>query len=103
MIGEWNNHTTDIFVPSWVLGLDESMSICHSMFACLGWVFCPHKLHSFGNEYHSVCCGVSGVMLNVELVEGKDQPAKLNNLKYNDQGGKTCGLLLQMLCNYFLT
>ncbi len=42
-------------------------------------------------------------MCNVELVEGKGRPAKLNNLKYDDCGGKTCGLLLWMLCNYFLT
>ncbi len=71
------------------------------MFTCSDWVFCPSKPQPFDNEYHSVCCGVSGVMLNVEFVEGKDQPAQLNNLKYNDYGGKTCGLLLQMLCNYF--
>ncbi len=72
MIGEWNDHTTDVFVPSWVLCLDESMSIWHSMFTCPGWVFCPRKPHPIGNEYRSVCCRVSGVMLNVELVEGKD-------------------------------
>ena len=103
MIGEWNDHTTDVFVPSWVLCLDESMSIWHSMFTCPGWVFCPRKPHLIGNKYCSVCCGVSALMLNVELVEGKDRPAELNNLKYDDRGGKTCGLLLRMLCNYFST
>ncbi len=41
-------------------------------------------------------------MCNVELVEGKGRPAKLNKPKYDNCGGKTCGLLLRMLCKYFL-
>ncbi len=103
MIGEWNDHTTEVFVPSWELCLEECMLIWHLIVKCPGWVFCPHKLHPFGNKYHSMCCGVSGVMLNIELVEGKDRPAELNNPKYNNCEGKTRGLLLWMLCNYFLT
>ena len=34
----------------------------------------PHKPHPFGNEYHSMCCGLSGNMYSIELVEGKDWP-----------------------------
>ncbi len=103
MIGEWNNHTTEVFIPSWVLCLDRSMSIWHSISTCPGWVFCPCKPHWFGNKYHLMCCGVSGVMLNVDLVEGKDRLDKLNNPKNNKNGEKSCGLLLWMLCKYFLT
>jgi hypothetical protein len=27
-----------------------------------------------GNEYHSICCGLSGIMYAIELVKGKDHP-----------------------------
>ncbi len=103
VIQAWNDHMADIYVPSWALCLDESMSIWHSMYTCPGWVFCPRKPHPFGNEYHSMCCGESGVMLNVELVEGKDRPRELGPCKFEDRGGKTVGLLLRMLQKYFST
>ncbi len=74
MIEAWNNHLAAIFVPAWVLCLEESMSIKHSIFTCPGWVFCPRKPHPFGNAYHSMCCGISGMMMMIELVEGKDRP-----------------------------
>ena len=66
--------------------LDKSMSIWHSMDTCPGWVFCPCKPHPFGNEYHSMCCGKSGVMLNVEMVEGKDCPREVGQSKIEDRG-----------------
>ncbi len=41
---------------------------------------CSHYPHPFGNKYHSMCCGKSEVMLNVEMVEGKDRPRALIHL-----------------------
>ncbi len=38
-----------------------------------------------------------------ELVQGNDRPQELGNPKFDDHGGKTCGLLLHMLRNYFAT
>jgi Fe-S oxidoreductase len=35
------------------------------------------KPHPMENEYHSMCCGLSGVMYLIELVEGKDRPQQL--------------------------
>ncbi len=66
VIEEWNAHMDNTFVPVWVLCLDESISIWHSIYTYPGWVFCPWKPHPFGNEYHSMCCGESGVLLKVE-------------------------------------
>ena len=37
----------------------------------------PRKPRPFGNAYHTICCGVSGVLFTVQLVEGKDQPSQL--------------------------
>ena len=74
MIESWNAHMHENFVPSWASCLDESMSIWFNRWTCPGWVFCPRKPHPYGNEYHSICCGLSGIMYGIEIVEGKDRP-----------------------------
>jgi Transposase IS4 len=48
-----------------------------------------------GNEYHSVCCGVSGTIYSIKLVEGKDRPLELPPPKFYEKG-KTAGLLLRL-------
>ena len=55
----------------------------------------PRKLWPFGNEYYTVCCSLSGILWQMELVEGKDSPSEIIP-KYNNQG-KTVGLLLRVL------
>jgi hypothetical protein len=47
-----------------------------------------------GNEYHTLCCGLSGDMYAIELVEGKDQ-RQLQPANYLEHG-KTTGLLLRL-------
>ena len=56
-------------------------------------MFVPRKPHPMGNEYHSVCCGVSGIMYAIELVEGKDRPKELPPKKYHEKGSTTALLL----------
>jgi hypothetical protein len=73
MVGAWNANMKE-FIAGWVLCLDESMSIWLNRWTCPGWIFCPRKPHPFGNEYHTACCGLSGIMFSIELVEGKDAP-----------------------------
>jgi hypothetical protein len=38
---------------------------------------CPRKPWPFGNEYHTACCGLSGIMFVMEMVEGKDHPPQV--------------------------
>ena len=47
---------------------------------------------AFGNEYHMVCCSLSGILWQMEIVEGKDAPPQIVP-KVNNQG-KAVGLLL---------
>ena len=103
MIAEFNTHMAQVFRASWAICLDESMSIWHNRWTCPGWVFCPRKPHPFGNEYHSACCAISGIMFVIELVEGKDRPSELGQPEFESLGGKTVGLLLRMLKSYFST
>jgi hypothetical protein len=95
LIGAWNEHMKEVFIPSWMSCLDESMSPWTSRWTCPGWMYVPRKPHPMGNEYHTICCGHSGIMYAIELVEGKDHPKEMPNPAYNDLGA-TCGLLLQL-------
>ena len=91
----WNSNMTEQFTPSWVSCLDESMSTWTNKYSCPGWMFVPRKPWPFGNEYHTVCCSLSGILWQMELVEGKDSPSEIIP-KFNNQG-KTVGLLLHVL------
>ena len=96
MIAMWNEQMGKIFVPAWVSCLDESMSIWFNKFTCPGWVFCPRKPHPYGNEYHSICCGLSGIMYAIELVEGKDKPRE----KQQDENEKKLEKLVHYCYDY---
>jgi hypothetical protein len=101
LILTWNKHMCTIFSAAWALCLDESMLIWFNQWTCPGWVFCPRKLHPFGNEYHTACCGLLGIMFSMEMVEGKDHPPQVAE-RWSELG-KTTGLLLRMLATYFST
>jgi hypothetical protein len=96
LINAWNNNMMDVFSPSWVSCLDESMSKWTSRWTCPGFMFVPRKPWPMGNEYHSICCALSGIMYWIELVEGKDRPPELGQPEHNTSLGKTVGLMLRM-------
>ena len=74
MLDGWNKNMNENFIPGWANCLDESMSVWTNKYTCPGWMFVPRKPWPFGNEYHMVCCCLSGVLWGLELVEGKDTP-----------------------------
>jgi hypothetical protein len=72
------------------------MSAWISRWTCPGWVFCPRKPHPFlGNEYHSICCGDSGIIYQIKLVEGKDALTP-NTQPHSDNKGRTVCLQLRL-------
>ena len=95
IIEAWNANMTEQFTPNWVSCLDESMSTWMNKYSCPGWMFVPRKPWPFGNEYHMAGCSLSGILWQMELIEGKDSPSEIIP-KYNNQG-KTVGLLLHVL------
>ena len=98
LVSEWNDNMKEVFSPGWACCLDESMSIWFNKWTCPGWVFCPRKPHPWGNEYHTICCGISGIMFGVEMVEGADRPKELPTPESNAKGN-TVDLLLR-LCRH---
>ena len=95
IISCWNTNIQSVFKSGWVTCLDESMSIWFNRWTCPGWMFVPRKPHPFGNEYHTICCGVTGIMFGIDLVEGKDRPTE-RHLDENANLGSTVSLLLRM-------
>ena len=80
IIEAWNAKMMEQFTPSWVSCLDESIITWTNKYSCPGWMFVPQKPWPFGNEYHMVCCSLSGNLWQMELIEGRtlDQKSSLN-------------------------
>jgi len=94
IIAAWKDNMLVQFVCGWITCLDESMSVWTNMFTCPGFMYVPRKPWPFGNEYHTICCGLCGILFDLELVEGKDQPEE-HEPEFSDRG-KTVGLLLRL-------
>ena len=96
LIEAWNRNMQSVFVPSWVTCIDESMSSWSNRWTCPGFMFVPRKPHPLGNEYHTACCGESGILYAMEIVEGKSRPAEKPKDKYEAKGENTVGLLVRL-------
>ena len=48
-----------------------------SKYTCTAWMCVGRKHHLFGNERHTIACGLSTIMRFTEIVEGRDRPREL--------------------------
>ena len=103
MVEMWNKHMADIYEPGWVSCLDESISIWTNRWTCPGWTFIPRKPHPIGNEYHTICCGTTGILYQMEMVEGKDMPKEVKMARNVKRGEETIGLLLRLTRSLYST
>ena len=65
MVKAWNDHMASIFIYSWGIYLNKSISIWHRRWTCPGWIFCTRKNHPFGNDWHTACCALSVILFVV--------------------------------------
>jgi hypothetical protein len=79
-----------------VLGFLVSLSTWANKYTCPGSIFLPRNPWPFGNEYHTIACGIAGILYRMELVEGKDEPKEGRGPNEFEQLGKTVGLLLRL-------
>ena len=54
----------------------------------------------FGNEHHNIFCGLIGIMFDINLVEGKDNPREISPDKY-DKIRKMVRLLVRICSNIY--
>ena len=94
LLRAWNDNMAEVFSASWVSCLDESMTKWVNAYTCPGFMFVPRKPWPFGNEFHTIACGETGILYALELVEGKDQPQEVR--KEHSELGKTVSLLLRL-------
>ena len=90
----WNANTTKVFEPSWVIMLDESMQERISKCTCPARMCVGHKPYPFGNERHSIACGLSDIMWFADIVERRYRPFDQGRPEF-DEIGKTVGTMLQ--------
>ena len=91
MINEFSDNIVVVFMAGWVCCIGEYMSIWTNRWTCLGWVFCPRRKHPFGNQYHTIYYGLSGILFIMEMVEGNDWRKELPR---DSKTKKTINLLL---------
>ena len=93
LIVAWNKNMDENFIPSRINAIDESMSKWLNKYTCPGFMFVPCMSWKFGNEYHDTGCGLSNIIWQVDLHEGKDCPAHLGKKEFDDLGSTIRPLL----------
>ena len=88
----WKLNMKEEYILSWVSCPDKSISIWFNRWTCTGWMFVPRKPHHFGNEYHMISNGYSGITFDTDVVKGKDHSKEMPNDPL-DKEGKTISLL----------
>ena len=72
----WNMNMSEEFNPLWINVLDENMMEWFNKyipgFMCVG-----RKPHIFGNERHTIFCGLTSILWRSQIVEGKYRPRLL--------------------------
>ena len=56
-----NLNMAEEFNPSWINVIDEIMTIWFNEYAT-GFICVGRKPHPFGNEIHTVCCGLTSIL-----------------------------------------
>ena len=67
-----------------------------------GFMCVRRKPHTFGNERHIVLCGITSILLMLQIVEGEYRLAQLGPNLHSDLG-ITAGLMLWMYEPIFYT
>lgn len=95
-----NKHIQDVFLASWLVYLDESMSILWCQEVHASWICVLSKqAMAFGNVWNTIACLLCMIILWVELVEGKDRPKEMPEPKYNQREERRMesnGLMVRM-------
>ena len=67
------------------------------MWTCSEFMFVTRKPHAMGNEYHSICCELLGIICYIKMAEDKGAPKEREIPKFQKYG-KSSGMLL-ILCD----
>ena len=66
--------------------LDDSTQERISKYNLPAWTCVGRKPHIFGNERHTIACGLSKIMWFAEIVEVRDRPHERRRPEFDDIG-----------------
>ena len=90
----WDTNMKNVFEPSWVSVLDESIQEWISKYNFPDWMCVGRKSHPFGNDRQTIACGLSTTMWFAEIVEGRDRPCECEIPEFGEIGN-TVGTMLR--------
>ena len=67
-----------------------------------GFMFVGFKPHTFGNERHTICCGLTSILWRAKIAEGKYRPQPIGQKEYNELG-KMVSFMLRMCRPIFVS
>ena len=77
---------TNVFEPSCFNVLDESMQECVSKYTFPAWVCVGRKSRPFGNERHTIACGLSTIMWYADILEVRDRSCERGRPDFGELG-----------------
>jgi Transposase IS4 len=86
LVEELKENMSINFKLGWISCLDESMMLWTNDYTCPGFIIIPIKSHLFGNEWHSIGSGLSCILFEVEIMEGKTRPPEREQPECNHLG-----------------
>ena len=72
----WNKNMAEKFNPSWINVRDENIMNWYNKFYP-GFMSVVQKTYPFGNERHTICCGITSILWRSQIIEVKDILAQL--------------------------
>ena len=90
----WNANTTNVFEHSWFSVLDKSMQEWIIKYTCPAWICVGRNPHPFGNERHTIACGLSTIIWFAEIVERIYFPHERRRPDF-DKIGNTVGSMIR--------
>ena len=95
----WNKNMADQFNPSWDNFLDKIIMDWYNNFYP-EFMFVVQKPYPFGNERHTICCGINSILCKAHIFEGKERLAQLGP-KLHSQLVRKVGLVIWMFKTLF--
>jgi hypothetical protein len=91
-VDAWNTNAASTLDPGYILVVDESIFAWTGR-NMPGWCVIPRKPKSKGLEGKTLCCGLSRILLRVDMQEGK---AAMVDKAFNSKWGKATGCTLRL-------
>ena len=72
----WNKNMADEFKSSWINVISKRMMEWYNKFIPR-FMYVGRKPHPFGNDSHTIYCGLTSILWRAHIVKVKDRPAQL--------------------------